>query len=147
MKLNLHHIHRKLMQGADIGFTHIFNEKTILNGNFSWYNTSSFFNELIRKNEPINAPKFKYNVGINWDSDFGDFALNYRHVDRFDWKDGIWEGVIGPYDIFDLHYNYEINKNLKLSLTAQNIFNDLHKEIIGGAELGRQLIFRLTSSF
>ena len=106
-----------------------------------------FFNELIRKNEPINAPKFKYNVGINWDSDFGDFALNYRHVDRFDWKDGIWEGVIGPYDIFDLHYNYEINRNLKLSLTAQNIFNDLHKEIIGGAELGRQVIFRLTSSF
>ncbi|MED5474877.1 MAG: TonB-dependent receptor [Candidatus Neomarinimicrobiota bacterium] len=135
------------MQGADIAFTHIFSEKIILNGNFSWYNTSSFFNELTRKNEPINAPKFKYNLGIKWDSDFGDFALNYRHVDRFDWKDGIWEGVIGPYDIFDLHYNYEINKNLKLSLTAQNIFNDLHKEIIGGAELGRQLIFRLTSSF
>ena len=55
--------------------------------------------------------------------------------------------MIGPYNLFDLHYNYTVTDNLKLSFSAMNFLNDVHREIVGGAKMGRQVIFRLTSSF
>ena len=86
-------------------------------------------------------------VEVKWDSKLGAITLNYRHVNKFKWNDGIWSGFIGPYDILDIHYNYKIFENLSLSISAQNIFNDKHKELIGGAKIGRQINFRLESTF
>ena len=135
------------MQGLDIGITYLIPDyKLTLDGNFSFYKTTDYYNELTKKNDPINAPKFKMNASLGWQSPFGDIAIKYRHVDRFEWKDGIWAGWIGPYDLFDLHYNYKINRFLEGNLTIQNLFDDRHKEMIGGAVMGRQLIIRLTAS-
>ena len=113
---------------------------------FSFYNTTEYFNVLTRKNDPINAPKFKMNASVSWDSPFGLLSFKYRHVDQFQWKDGIWAGIIGPYDLFDIHYNYKISKHVEFNITGLNIFDDRHKEMIGGAVMGRQLIIRLTAS-
>ena len=77
----------------------------------------------------------------------GALTLNYRHVNQFKWSDGIWAGSIGPYDIFDFHYNYMLTDNLELSISALNFMDDKHKELIGGAEMGRQVIMRMTSTF
>ena len=44
-------------------------------------------------------------------------------------------------------HNYEITDNLKFGITAMNILDDRHRELIGGAKMGRQVVFRLTSSF
>ena len=38
-------------QGIDIAFTQIFSQKLALTGNFSWYNTTEFYNELTRQND------------------------------------------------------------------------------------------------
>ena len=54
--------------------------------------------------------------------------------------------IIGPYDLFDIYYNYRINKYLELNMTGLNIFDDRHKEMIGGAVMGRQVIMRLSAS-
>ena len=87
------------------------------------------------------------NASISWMSDkFGSISVKYRHVDKFLWKDGIWSGYIGPYDLIDLLYSYRINDYLEINLTAQNIFDDVHKELIGGAFMGRQFILRLGAS-
>ena len=61
--------------------------------------------------------------------------------------DGTWAGEIGPYNIFDLHYSYDITKNLKFGVSASNLFNDKHRELVGGAKMGRQIIMRLTTPF
>ena len=136
------------MQGLDLGVTQFFPEyNLVIDGNISWYGTTEYYNKLTRKNDPINAPKWKWNGSIKWDSILGAITLNYRHVNKFKWNDGIWSGFIGPYDIFDIHYNYKIFENLSLSISAQNIFNDKHKELIGGAKIGRQINFRLESTF
>ena len=136
------------MQGLDLGVTQFFPEyNLVIDGNISWYGTTEYYNKLTRKNDPINAPKWKWNGSIKWDSILGAITLNYRHVNKFKWNDGIWSGFIGPYDIFDIHYNYKILENLSLSISAQNIFNDKHKELIGGAKIGRQINFRLESTF
>ena len=86
------------------------------------------------------------NASVNWESPIGNFSFKYRHVDQFQWQDGIWEGIIGPYNLFDIYYNYKINKHLELNMTSLNIFDDRHKEMIGGAVMGRQIIMRLSAS-
>ena len=73
--------------------------------------------------------------------------FSFRYVDQFEWQDGIWTGIIGPYEIFDLHYNRKLNDYLAFSVSAINIFNDVHRELIGGAKMGRQIILKMTSSF
>ena len=73
--------------------------------------------------------------------------FSYRFVDKFQWQDGIWKGIIGPYNIFDLHINKKISDNLTLSVSGMNIFNDEHRELIGGAKMGRQIVMRFTSTF
>ena len=136
------------MQGLDIGITQLFPEyNLVIDGNISWYGTTEYYNKLTRENDPINAPEWKWNSSIKWDSKLGSFTLNYRHVDKFQWNDGIWAGIIGPYDIFDFHYNYMLNENLKFSFSTLNFLNDEHKELIGGAKIGRQFITRLSSTF
>ena len=85
------------------------------------------------------------NASFGWESPIGNIALKYRHVERFEWSDGIWAGFIGPYDLFDLHYNYKINKYLEFNLTTINLFDLRHKQMIGGAEMGRQVIMRLSA--
>ena len=135
------------MQGLDIGITYLIPDyKITLDGNFSFYKTTSYYNELTKKDDPINAPKFKMNASLGWQSPIGDMAIKYRHVDRFEWKDGLWAGWIGPYDLFDLHYNYKINRFLEFNLTTMNLFDNRHKEMIGGAVMRRQYIIRLTAS-
>ena len=125
----------------------LFNQKIILDTNFAIFNSTDYYNALTKRYDPINAPKFKFNASLKWDSKIGNLMFSYRYVDKFNWMDGIWEGVIGPYNIFDIHYNLKITENLGLSVSAMNIFNDVHRELIGGAKMGRQIVFRLTSTF
>ena len=104
-------------------------------------------NKLTKKNDPINAPEWKWNGSLKWGSPIGEIGIHYRHVNKFIWNDGIWSGIIGPYNIFDFYYNYLMTPNLKLSIAALNFMNDEHKELIGGAKMGKQVIIRLTSNF
>ena len=101
------------MQGLDFGLTHFLTENIIIDGNISWYGTTEFYNELTKKNDPINAPKWKWNTSIKGKSSLGDIIINFRHVDKFVWSDGIWAGIIGPYNIIDLFYTYHITEKHK----------------------------------
>ena len=47
----------------------------------------------------------------------------------------------------DIHYNYQIIEGLKFNLSAMNILNDIHRELVGGAKMGRQVVMRISSEF
>ena len=104
-------------------------------------------NELTKKNDPINAPQWKWNASLKWNSSLGDVILNLRYVDKFKWSDGLWSGVIGPYNILDLFYTYHITDNLDVNISALNLNNDIHKELVGGSLMCRQIVMRFTSTF
>ena len=133
--------------GLDLGLTYFFSEKFAIDANFTWFKSTDYYNELTKTYDPINAPKFKFNLAANLDSKFGTIMSKLRFVDEFEWADGIWAGTIGPYYILDLHYNYPITKNIKLGVSATNLLDDMHKELIGGAKMGRQVIMRITTTF
>ena len=134
--------------GIDVSLTHFISKKLIFDSNFAFFNSTDYYNVLTKRFDPINAPKFKFNASVKWDTnDRTDLMLNFRYVDQFEWRDGIWTGIIGPYRIFDLHYNRKVTDNLTFSISALNIFDDLHRELIGGAKIGRQVVMKMTSSF
>ena len=70
------------MQGIDIGLSYLMPEyNLIISGNFSFYSSTEYYNKLTKKNDPINAPKFKMNASISWSSEkFGNISVKYRHV-------------------------------------------------------------------
>ena len=134
--------------GIDVSLTHFINQRLIIDGNFAFFNSTDYYNVLTKRFDPINAPKFKFNANIKWDASIDtDLMLSFRYVDKFQWQDGIWSGIIGPYQIVDIHYNKKITQNLTFSISGLNILNDLHKELIGGAKIGRQIILKMTSAF
>ena len=51
------------------------------------------------------------------------------------------------YNILDLFYTYHITDNLDFNISALNVNNDRHKDLVGGAVMGRQVVMRFTSSF
>ena len=134
--------------GIDVSIAHIINKRLMINSNFAFFNSTDYYNVLTKRFDPINAPKFKFNASLKWDISIDtDLMLAYRYVDKFEWQDGIWSGTIGPYQIVDLHYNKKITPNLMFSVSGMNILDDVHKELIGGAKMGRQIILKMTSSF
>ena len=134
--------------GIDVGYTQFFTERFTADINFTLFNSTDYYNELTKRYDPINAPKFKFNLAASYNSkNLGTFLFKLRHVDKYDWADGTWAGTIGPYNILDLHYNYQITDNLKFGVTAMNLLDDRHRELIGGAKMGRQVIVRVTTLF
>jgi outer membrane receptor protein involved in Fe transport len=133
------------IQGLDLSFTHFLSSSVSINGNFSWYNSTNFYNELTKKHDPINAPKYKWTIGAKWETNFGSVSGSLRHVDSFEWSDGLWIGTIGPYNILNIHTSYKINHHLTFNISGLNLLDDFHRELIGGAKLGRQFVMRLSA--
>ena len=110
---------------------------------------TEFFNPITKVKDPINAPRHKVGLKLEFSSRRYPFtaSLNGRYVDGFQWSSGIYYGNIRPYSIFDLHAGYELNKYAKVNLTINNLLNHKHTEIIGGPSLGRIFLIRLQAKF
>jgi len=116
---------------------------------YSYMGTTEFFNPITKAQESINAPKYKGGLKLQYSSTKypATLSLNGRYVDGYEWSSGIYYGNIKPYNIFDLHLGYQINKHLKVNLTINNMLDHKHVEIIGGPSLGRILMLRLETKF
>ena len=112
---------------------------------YSFMGTTEFLNPLTKAKESVNAPKHKAGLKIQYNPTKYPLtvSLNGRYVDSFDWSSGIYYGKINAYSIFDLHLGYEINKNIKMNFTINNLLDHNHTEIIGGPSLGRVMMLRL----
>ena len=133
------------MWGADMSMTYFFSRNLILDANYSFLSISNFSNPLTGTKEPINAPRNKWSLKATYESPKGFSVAAYmRHVDQFPWKSGIYYGTIKDYNIFDLHLGYKISDHFKLRASINNVLDNRHTEIVGGPELGRMIVLRLT---
>lgn len=137
------------MWGFDASLTYLLHPEWTMDLNYSYLGMTEFYNPVTKNKDPINAPRHKSGLKLNfkprrWPLSY---SLNTRYVDGYQWSSGIYFGDIKPYFIFDLHLGYEINKNLKINLTVNNLLNHYHTEIVGGPSLGRVSLIRLQTSF
>ena len=113
------------------------------------FSISDFFNPITGAKDPINAPRHKGGLKLQYLSPQEKFtcSLNYRYVDSFFWASGVYFGKIPTYSIVDFHARYQFSDHLSGMLTANNLLDNRHVEIIGGPALGRSMIFRLQATF
>jgi len=133
------------MGGMDMSLTWFLNREWTFGMNYSYLSISQFFNPITGAPDPINAPKHKGGVKLQYNPRKYDFngTLNVRYVDSFPWSSGIYYGNISAYFISDLHTTYKFNDHLSAMLTVNNILDFRHTEIMGGPALGRSIILRL----
>ncbi len=133
------------MGGFDMSLTWFFNREWTLGMNYSYLSITQFYNPVTGAPDPINAPKHKGGIKIQFNPRKYDFSgtLNIRYVDAFPWSSGIYYGKINTYFLSDLHTSYKFNDHLSAMLSVSNILDHRHIEIMGGPTLGRSIVLRL----
>ena len=138
---------RVFIHGFDMSIHTFFTKNIYAEMNASYLGQQEFYNPLTRDYDPINAPNFKINSSLNYESPSGIMAnISFRYIPKFNWSAGVFYGTIESYFISDLGIGYKLNKTFSVLANITNIFNDYHREIVGGPELGRHLKFKISTT-
>ncbi len=136
--------------GADLAFAYHLNQNWNFGANYS-YVSKNFFEKSDEQVHDIhlNAPKHKAGVNLQYINPQWGLDLNarYRFVDAFDMDSPFYGSSIKAYQLVDVNVGQKFIYDTRLSVTVQNLFDKKHVEFIGGPELGRLAIMRLTRSF
>ncbi len=133
------------MGGMDMSLAWFLNSELTFGLNYSYLSITEFMNPITNTPDPINAPRHKGGIKIQYNPKKYDFSstLNVRYVDAFPWSSGIYYGKINSYFIGDFHASYKFNGHLSAMLSISNVLDHRHVEIMGGPTLGRTIILRL----
>jgi outer membrane receptor for ferrienterochelin and colicins len=150
------------LYGYDIGLQIAVMNGLAINGSLS-YVDKNFFENLDRVADlSLNAPKFKFTIGAEYDNPELGFNGNVRlrHADGFPVRSGVYVGAVKGYSVVDLTLGYRLPwvEGLGLAVSAQNLltfvedgeegaFDQRHSEFVGVPALGRLVVARLTYSF
>ncbi len=145
-------------QGFTIGLNYYMNEKTVLNGNYSW-------NKLINEDskDPIvpayNTPEHKFNLGISHklliaNNEFN-ISCNYKWQQEFVFEGSPqFTGLIPSYGLVDAQINKSIqlkntspNSDMMIKIGASNLLNNKIYQTYGGPEIGRLGYISFTFDF
>jgi len=116
--------------------------------NFSFLGKTRFWNFLTKDYDPINAPKFKINAKIAYNSDRGFHGnIGFRYIPEFEWAAGVHYGIIKEYFVIDTMVGYHFGKRYNLLLNINNLNGNFHREIVGGPKMGRHITLKLNARF
>ncbi|QXD15609.1 TonB-dependent receptor [Rhodocaloribacter litoris] len=125
-------------------------------GNVSFVSDDFFDNEELDEantdlSVALNAPKFKFKAGANYDGASGFSAgLAARYSDGFPVRSGPYQGMVDSYFLLDLNLGYAFRgelQGLRFDVGINNVLDNEHREFIGAPKLGRMGIARLTYTF
>ncbi|MEK7729579.1 MAG: TonB-dependent receptor, partial [candidate division KSB1 bacterium] len=135
--------------GADLNLTYYATAHWIFNGNYSYMSRDLFSNVEGISDIALNSPRHKIGGSVRY-RDFKrglETQLRVRYVDRFPVRSGVYLGTSEAFWVADANADYQFAPRTKLTITAQNLFDRQHVEIVGAPALGRLGIVRITQSF
>lgn len=116
-------------------------------GTYSWVSADSIGGVDVIGDAILGVPRNKGALSLTYHDDaLGlDLAARGRALDGFSVRTGALSGYVAPYAVLDLTGGFRIPgaPMLRLDVTAQNIFNDVHREYIVSPKLGRLVLVRL----
>ena len=142
--------------GADLAAQILVSDRLRINGNYSFQSDECFdFNEdgLCTSADDIalNAPNHKGSLGFTFDDQAAGFSFQgrVRMTGGFPMNSGVYIGDVEGYQIVDAAFGYRLpfQPGTRLSLTANNVLNNLHREFVGAPEIGRLLLLRVQYDF
>ncbi len=131
-------------------------DRVSIAGSYSYQSDECFdFNEDgdCRSSDDIalNAPQHKGSLGVTFDDRASGFTAQgrFRVTDGFPMNSGVYIGDIEGYSVIDATIGYRLpfQPGTQISLTANNILDNLHREFVGAPEIGRLLLFRVRYDF
>ena len=139
------------LNGLDLNFTLFLTPSWSIGGNYSFVSKDLFENVDGIGDIALNAPKNKFGANIqytNMNLGLG-VGLRARFVQGFPVRSGVYVGDVESYYTVDLSAGYDIPLGPKprLSVTVQNLTNNIHQQFVGTPEIGRLAMARLTQTF
>ena len=142
--------------GTDLAAQIIATDRLRIDANYSFQSDECFdFNEdgLCTSSDDIalNAPNHKGSVGFTFDDRAAGFSFGgrLRMTTGFPMNSGVYRGDVDGYGILDVLMGYRLpfQPGTQVSLTANNVLNNLHREFVGAPEIGRMLVARVRYDF
>jgi len=142
--------------GSDLAFQFLATDRLSFTGSYSYVSQECFdFNGdgdcTGAVDISLNAPQNKGSLGIRWSDRVTGLTLEGRgrYVDEFVMNSGVYIGTVESYAVFDANIGYQLPfaPSATVTLTATNVFDNMHQEFVGSPEIGRLLLARLTYEF
>lgn len=99
----------------------------------------------------LNAPKSKGSVGFTFDDRASGLSLQgrVRMTAEFPMNSGVYLGTVDKYRVVDASVGYRLpfQPGTRLSLTANNVLGNMHREFVGAPEVGRLILLRVHHEF
>ncbi|MCY4573469.1 MAG: TonB-dependent receptor [Gemmatimonadetes bacterium] len=142
--------------GADLAGRFLVSDKIQLDGSYSFQSEDCFDFEEDGKctgsqDIALNAPNHKGSFGFTVDDQAVGYTLGarMRFNAGFPMNSGVYLGEVEGYQVIDasLGYRLPFQPAAHVSLTANNILNNMHNEFVGAPEIGRMLLLRVRYDF
>ena len=119
-------------------------------GNFSWlsqneWNPGEDNDDGLPFQDFLNAPRFKYRLGMNYFNRDGFMAsLSFQHDDEFNSNQGFYSGTVQEKNLVDASLGYKLSNGVKLDLSSTNLFNKKYLAFPNMPVIGRRVNLRAT---
>ena len=128
--------------GFDVGLDVYTFKKLVVRGNFSYVNAGEL-KDAAGISQPFNTPDFTVNLGAS-SSDLvvpgTSMNVAVRHVDGFDYQEGVHVGHVPTYAVLDVDLGYRSRHGIVYRISAQNLLDNEHIEVPDGARIGRAIV-------
>ncbi len=137
------------LNGLDCSLTYYLNPNWTFGGNYSFVTPDLFETDL--RDIALNAPKNKFGANVQYfNTNLGlGGGVRMNFVAGFPVNSGVYIGDVESYYTIDLNAGYDIplGPRPRLSLTVQNLLNNVYQPFIGAPDIGRLSMVRLTQTF
>ena len=137
--------------GADLSIEAHVTPQVSVSGTYSWFSRDSIPNVGDIDAMILGVPKHKGSVSLGYRSErLGLGAeVRARAVTGFPVASGVYRGTVDSYAVVDASAGYVLpwKRNVRLSVDAQNVLNNMHQEYVGAALLGRLVTGRVHVTF
>ena len=142
--------------GADLAAQILVSDRVRLQGSYSFQSDECFdFNEdgncTSSDDIALNAPNHKGSFAFTFDDQAAglSFQGRVRMTGGFPMNSGVYIGDVDAYKVLDASIGYSLpfQPSTRISLTANNVLNNVHREFIGAPEIGRLLLARVQYDF
>jgi len=136
--------------GSDISLRYLASENWTWWGNASWLSQNEWIpgeenDDDLPFSSYLNAPLFKYRLGVNYNADSGfRSSLAFQHDNAFESDQGFFAGTVQKKNLFDLNLGYQFNDGFGLDLSATNLFNQKYRAFPSMPVIGRRVLLKAT---
>jgi len=136
--------------GSDLSMEYFATDKLTFWGNASWlsqneWNPGEENDDDLPFQDFLNAPRFKYRLGMNYIDKSGfQASLSFQHDDEFNSNQGFYAGVVQAKNLVDASIGYRLSNGVKLDLSSTNLFNQQYRAFPRMPVIGRRVNLRAT---